>query len=220
MPEVTLPTTPVKLPVSCIRQVAPFVPYLAVIIGIFGLRSAWGAVFGYHLGMALVLSLDRGWRGARGLGRGMQPLHLTATGLFGFSGGVLLFLCWPLLGLPANFNLQLAGLGLSAVTWPVFLIYFCAVNPIMEEVYWRGYLGDASRRPVWNDLLFAGYHLLVLAPFVWWPWLGVALVALFSAGWLWRQQARLTNGLLVPLVSHGIADLAIMLTVYLYVLKG
>jgi len=196
--------------------VAPFVPYLAVVVGMFGLHSAWGAVFGYHLGMMLVLSLDGGWPGARRFGAGMQPWPLTATGAFGLSGGVLLYLCWPLLGLPPEFSQQLAALGISSATWPLFLAYFCLVNPWLEELYWRGYLGDDAWRPVWNDLFFAGYHLLVLSPFVWWPWLGVVLVGLVSAGWLWRQMARITRGLLIPLVSHFLADAAIMLTVYLF----
>ena len=34
---------------------APFAPYLAVIIGLFAFDNAWVAVFGYHAMMALVL---------------------------------------------------------------------------------------------------------------------------------------------------------------------
>lgn len=215
MTGISLTTDATRPSPSRLRRVAPFVPYLAVVGGMFGLRNAWAAVFGYHLGMALVLALDRRCGDARQLGTGMQWLNFSATALFGISGGVILYLCWPFLGLPPGFNEQLAKLGISAATWPYFLAYFCLVNPWLEEVYWRGYLADASVKPVWNDLLFAGYHLLVLAPFVQWLWLLPMLGGLVLAGWLWRRQACHTGGLLIPLASHFLADTAIMLTVYL-----
>ncbi|MHB0936468.1 MAG: CPBP family glutamic-type intramembrane protease [Armatimonadota bacterium] len=206
-------------PASPVRLAAPYVPYLAVIAGMYLLHSAWASVFLYHLGMAGVLLVERRWGEARKLGAGLQPLQMTATGFFGLSGGVLLYLLWPLLGLPAGFADSLANLGITKAVWPLFLGYFCLVNPWLEEVYWRGYLRDDAARPVPNDALFAGYHVLVMASFVWWPWLIVVLLGLTGAGWLWRQQARLTKGLVVPMVSHLIADASILLTVYLFATK-
>lgn len=203
-----------------LRRAAPYAPYLAVLIGMFLFHSAWAAVLLYHLGMALVLSLDRGWGQARRLGAGMQPLNLTATSLFGLSGGALLYFLWPLLGVPPGVGESLAGLGITQAAWPAFIAYFCLVNPWLEEVYWRGYLGDSAVRSVANDVLFAGYHVLVLSVFVWWPWLIVVLAGLVAAGWVWRQQARRTGGLLVPMVSHFLADAGVFLTVYLLVIRG
>lgn len=184
------------------------------------LRNAWAAVLLYHLGMAGVLLAERRWGEARKLGAGLQPLHLAGTGAFGLSGGVLLYLLWPLLGLPAGFADALAHLGITKAAWPLFLAYFCAVNPWLEEVYWRGFLGDDAARPIPNDALFAGYHVLVMAGFVWWPWLIVAMFGLTGAGWLWRQQSHLARGLLVPAVSHLLADAAILLTVYRFAVAG
>jgi len=197
--------------------VAPFAPYVAVLIGMYGLHSAWAAVFGYHLSMALVLTLDGYWAQARRLGAG-GPAWLRAGGaLFGIGGGAALYLLWPWLGVPAGFGRTLAQLGLTEAAWPLFLVYFCAVNPALEELYWRGYLHHPSRRLIPNDLLFAGYHLLVLAGYFAWPWLIAVFIGLTAAAWLWRQLARHTGGLLVPYLSHVAADAGIMGAVYVLV---
>jgi len=201
------------------RRAAPYAPYLAVLVGMYLFHSAWAAVLLYHLGMALVLTLGRGWGALRGLGAGRQPLGLAATSLFGVSGGVLLYVLWPLLGVPPGVGASLAHLGITQTAWPAFIAYFCLVNPWLEEIYWRGYLGDSAARPVPNDVLFAGYHVLVLASFIRWPWLLAVLVVLAGAGWLWRQQARRTGGLLASAVSHFLADTGVFLTVYLLVIR-
>jgi len=208
-----------KTPASRLRRAAPYAPYLAVLVGMYLLHSAWAAVLLYHLGMVLVLTFDRGWGQARKLVAGMQPFNLTATSLFGLSGGALLYLLWPLLGVPPGVSESLAVLGITKAAWPAFIAYFCLVNPWLEEVYWRGYLGDTAVRPVPNDALFAGYHVLVLSSFVWWPWLIVVMVGLTVAGWFWRQQARRTGGLLGPAVSHMLADAGVFFIVYYLVIR-
>jgi len=205
-------------PAPRLRNAAPFVPYLAVLAGMFLLHSAWAAVALYHLGMALVLHLDRGWDHARKLGKGAQPFNLAAASLFGLSGGALLYALWPLLGVPPEAGESLAVLGITKAAWPAFIAYFCLINPWLEEIYWRGYLGDSAIRPILNDALFAGYHVLVLASFVRWPWLIAVLAGLMVAGWLWRQQARRTGGLLAPMISHFLADAGVFVAVYYLVI--
>jgi membrane protease YdiL (CAAX protease family) len=70
---------------------------------------------------------------------------------------------WPWLAVPPAINSHLQSIGLTADSWPYFIAYFIIINPWLEEFFWRGFLVNLSRKIVLNDLLFAGYHLLVLA---------------------------------------------------------
>jgi hypothetical protein len=196
---------------------APLVPYLAVLLGLFVVDNVWVAALGYHLGMAGVLAGARGWGQARRLRVGGSVG--LAVGLVGGGVlcGVLLHQLWAPLGIPRGLDAALAPLGLTAVTWPAFMLYFCVVNPWLEEVYWRGYLGTPARGPVWNDLLFAGYHVLVLSRFLPWPPLFLALGSVLLAGWGWRQLARVHPGLCLPAVSHLAVDAAVIYAIYRHV---
>lgn len=204
---------------SLIYRLAPFVPYPAMLLGLFYFHSVWIAAMGYHLGMLVFLALDRDRLYRWALASRQHPWRVMAAVVGGATGGILLYLCWPLLGVSPEIGSDLARLGLTATTWPVFIIYFCAVNPWLEEWYWRGYLGTASRTLSGNDALFAGYHILVILPYVPWPWLVVSLLLLTGVGWGWRQEARLSGGLLTPMVSHALADLGVILAIYALVVR-
>ena len=91
------------------------------------------------------------------------------------------------------------------------------MNPVLEEWYWRGVLGSPSRMPTPNDAAFAGYHVLVLAVFVPWPWALAVAVVLVGAAWLWRQLVARHGGLVIPVVTHAVADLSVIVTAELIV---
>jgi membrane protease YdiL (CAAX protease family) len=97
----------------------------------------------------------------------------------------------------------------------VFIAYFSLVNPFIEEYFWRGVLGDNSKKPTLGDFIYAGYHTIILwgkvNPFS----ILFAVTILTSAGWLWRQIAREDDGLLAPVLGHMAADFTILLTIYL-----
>ncbi len=193
----------------------PFVPYLAMILGLYVCQSAWAAFVFYH-GLILVSlisaqdcllwrELTTGWSWRTGL----------AAILFGIAGGVVLYLLAPLAGVnKTTIDPALTRLGLQGVWWLLFVCYHALVNPWLEELLWRGKLGSKSKRLVFNDVLFAGYHVLVLVLFLDWVWILPAFGLLTLAGWLWRQLRCYNNGLLLPVVSHLAADASIMAVVY------
>ena len=190
------------------------IPYLAVLVGLYWFDSAWPAMLIYHALMLAVLARKRqrarfrqvlaGWR--RGAG--------AAAVAFGLGAGVLLFFLAPPAGLDvARLDPILARIGLSGSGFLAFAIYYSLVNPGLEEAFWRGALGSDARGVVAADVLFAGYHLLVLHFFVGWIWLPVALVVLTAAAWLWRQATARYGGLAIPVVSHLAADASLMVAV-------
>jgi membrane protease YdiL (CAAX protease family) len=195
------------------------IPYAAMLIGLHWLGSAWNSFLIYH-GLVLVAvwrdadlrrDLLRGWHNRVGLG---------AIG-FGIGGGVLIYTLAPYAGINADLiNPAIAKLGLTGTGWLLFVIYHTLVNPWFEEILWRGKLGHDGLRPVWGDVLFAGYHVLVLMLFLEWSWTLLAFAVLVAAGWFWRQLRRRHQGLLLPVISHLAADGSIMAVVYMLSLKN
>jgi len=201
---------------SRVIKLAPFLPYLAVLAGLYWLHSAWVAILLYHLGMIALLTGAKQWSRARSLISGCALWQVPVMALGGISAGAILFFLWPLMGISATFGTHLAGLGLTSTRWPFFFGYFILINPWLEELYWRDYLGNASRFLSWNDLFFAGYHLLVLAFFVCWYWLLLTLCVLVAVAWFWRQLARQNGGLCAPMLSHLFADAGTITVIYFF----
>lgn len=177
------------------------------------LHNAWLTIVGYHVGMLIVLLFSRGKFAFKRL---LQSNNLKVPAIaaaIGASSGVLLYTLFPVLALPGDTNEYLRNMGLTQATLPIFALYFVLVNPLLEEYYWRGYLGSGLKRITLNDFLFAGYHIFVLAGKITVVWLVVAFLVLVFGAWLWRQADRLSQGLLPSAVSHLAADITIMLTV-------
>lgn len=191
------------------------VPYFAVGLGLLLFKNAWLALVGYHLGILLIMGRGRAW----GQFRAMRPvLHLgwaVSAWISACLAGLLLYLGWDGLPLPSDFPVSMVSLGLTAQTWPLFIAYFVLVNPWLEETYWRGWLSGSSKFPVVEDLWFAGYHALILWPFISTGWLVLAIAILIAAAWFWRQAARQTDSLFIPAIAHLLADFSILTAVYL-----
>ena len=109
----------------------------------------------------------------------------------------------------------MSHLGLEDTPWLIFILYYCTVNPLLEELFWRGYLGRPTLKPVWADVWFAGYHIIVLIAFVEWPWITLSFLTLMGAAWVWRQLTRIYHGLTIPILSHAAADASVIGAVFL-----
>ncbi len=207
-------------PAFMVRKiVSPGIPYIAVGVGWLIFRNAWVAIFGYHIGMVIIILLAQPGIPVKRVFKSNNCKTPIITAIVGASVGILLYVLWPLLSVPDDLNLYLQNSGLTGKTWPLFLAYFIFVNPLIEEYYWRGYLGSNSKRIELNDLLWAGYHLIVLAGKMGIIWLAVVFLVLSTGAWFWRQANRLSEGLLASTVSHIAGDITVIFTIY-SALKG
>ncbi len=187
---------------------------MTVGVGLFLFRNAFVALIGYHLAMVLIMLLSGSKPDLRQLAVGRQWRVSLISVVAGASAGLFLFAAWSLVGLDGKAGEFARSLGLSEATWLAFLIYFVIANPWIEEFYWRGFLGSGDRRPVLNDVLFSGYHLLVTASILGPIWLAALFVVLTLTAWFWRQADRLGGSLFPSILSHLAADLTVMLVVY------
>ena len=177
----------------------------------YGLKSGWGAILGYHLGIVLLLSTTGGWPRIKRLWTGWHTaLGLTLVLICALSG-LVIYLLWPLIQLDGiHLGQALNEYGLTGNAWVGFVVYYAFVNPWLEELFWRGHFASRIRYPAIGDLFFAGYHVLVLILFVTWVWAVLAFLVLFVTARLWRYCVNQTNGLLIPALSHLIADISVI----------
>jgi membrane protease YdiL (CAAX protease family) len=192
-------------------------PVIAVSVGLIGMGSAWGAIALYHCGIvaALLGKPDAGRPDSRhGLHRGWAlsaiPVGVTAfvsvRMLLPTLAGEAADVFWK--EMPA----RLAAVGLEGAALPLFALYFITVQPLLEEVGWRGVLQRPEKGLRWEDAAFATYHLLViyyLFPGAW-ILMGLSFVVLTTAAWFWRQLAAKTGGLQSVILQHAAADAGII----------
>ncbi len=192
-------------------------PYLAVWAGLFLLQNAWLAMFGLHVAFLLVLALSRPNPPATFLFKSRDIKWILLNILVCGVSGIALYYLLPWFVSSESLRNQLSDLGLNEFNLPAFIAYFSLVNPWIEEYFWRGSLGNDKKGFYIGDLLYAGYHAIVLIIQV--PIL-IALLATVSLtliGWFWRQVKREDGGSLAPVLGHMAADFSVMTAVYLLI---
>jgi hypothetical protein len=181
-------------------------PYAAILLGIYALHRAWIAVLVYQAGMLAVIVADpqrRAWRPP------VRPGWVaTAVVVLGVLAGPAFAIAWPWLGVSDSLLPRLAELGLGGAGWGWFLVSFSVINPVLEELFWRGGAGG-GRVSRAGDLLFAGYHVLVLALFLPTLRVFVAFAMLWLAARLWRLVSARTGNLIASFISHEFAAVGI-----------
>lgn len=199
-----------------INLFAAWIPYIAVLIGMYLFQSAWLAILLYHIGVIGFLFFRKStglWmRMGRGLG---TPLLVPGLIVCAMAAPVVYFM-WPWIAISENILPRwLAYYGLSGWAWWLLIPYFSIVHPILEELLWREIGSDCNPRICRQDLMFAGYHVLVLFQLVKTPWLILVFVVLTSSSIFWRWAARRFGGCLLPTLTHAVADAGVMIAVHL-----
>lgn len=198
-----------------IKLLLGLLPYLAVGVGLYLFSNALLTVLFYFLPMLIIVLVKKdgnilkmifsGWKWKEGI---------ILTIISGVSG-VFLYFIWSFI--------QKSGIDTSEIlekfhinSWTIifFAIYLVFINPFIEEIFWRYLLDTDSKYNYIIDAFFAGYHLLILAFFVNIIGLILAFISLFSMAIIWRELKSKYNGLLIPIVSHTIADISVMIFMY------
>lgn len=191
------------------------VPYFTVGTGLYVFHSVWLAIISYHMGMLCVILLSEKKPPVKQLFKSNNYKAPVIMAVIGAWGGVLLFVLAPFLAIPSNFASYTYSIGLTERTWLPFITYYVFATPLIEEFYWRGLLhGHTSKRIIPSDLLFAGYHLLVLAGKIGMVWLPMVFLLMSLVAWLWRHVNKMSGGLLPSVLSHFTADISVILAIY------
>ena len=194
-----------------------FMPYAAVLIGLYFLKSAWAAILLYHFGIILFPLADK-QKQLKKLHLGFNTTAAVISIIISVLVIVVLYFMWDIIKLRnCNLKVILPELGLTGLSWYVFVIFFAAIHPLSEEMFWRVYHSSQQTGFILPDLAFAGYHILVLLRFVKWPWLAAVFIILSVTAYLWRYSAKRLDGFAIALISHITADIAIITAVCLLI---
>jgi Type II CAAX prenyl endopeptidase Rce1-like len=195
------------------KWIAPILPYLAVWAGLFLFKSAWFTLVGFHIAILLALAIVRPNIPINILFKSKSPKWLLTSVLFCSTSGIGLYFLWDVFGVAHDLPAQLQSIGLNSSSWFAFIAYFALVNPFVEEYFWRGVLGNDAKKLYIGDIIFAGYHALVLWGRVHPLSILFTVIILTSAGWLWRQFSREDRGLLAAVLGHMVADFSILIVI-------
>ena len=196
------------------KFLTPIMPYLAVGIGLLWIHNAFLALLGFHAAIVLSLLAARSPVPIQILFKSKNTRWVVLNTLLCGSSGFSLYFLWSYLGAIEDLPGQMEALGLTRLTWPIFITYFVLLNPLIEEYFWRGYLGSPTRGLNPSDFWYAGFHGLILMNKVQISAILGSLGVLALAGWFWRQIARTDEGLLAPVLGHMAADFTILMTIY------
>jgi uncharacterized protein len=194
--------------------VFPLVPYIAIGLGIGLCRNVWIGVIIYHAMIVLALWLTHPPLSVKKIFYSKNIQLPLVSALVCACAGIALYFLWPYLSISSDLNPFLQSIGLNSRSWPFFMVYFIIFNPLLEELYWRIYLGSNKKRLTLNDLFFAGYHILIMAGFMQLALLVLVFLCLTFAAWFWRQINRLSLGFLPSIIGHLAADASIIYTIY------
>ncbi len=220
---------PTKL-IVILWTLAPW-PFLAAGLHLF--HSIFWSFFLYH-GCCLLPAIiwkRAHWRQHLALPSKREVAILLACSI-AFS--LYTWVAFQLLG-PYLFNKQRAIASLTyrgfEASWLVPLsIYFVTVNPLVEELFWRGVvLNELSDKesttfsmPVlWTNLLFAAWHVLVIRLFVAPSFMYIAFCTVMAVGIFLSYLYRRTGSLILPALWHGLVfDLAVVIILWSVIIQS
>ena len=154
------------------KWLALLIPYISAIFGLYAFNNIWLAVGIYHILILIFLASSNKLDLDKNLYKGWDLKIGWLAIAIGFLAGIIIFLTIPLITTTEHLNNALVNLGLGNMkSLLVFILYWSFVNPIIEVVFWRGYLQDKNKKIAPIDFAFSGYHLLYLVFLIPWQFL-------------------------------------------------
>lgn len=178
-------------------------PYLAVAVFWCALSNAWLAILTYH---AQILFWS--WKSLPRMRRPAQARDLCLA-LATVLAGPLLYFLLPFIT-DADLSTWLAHHHLPKASFLAMVPYFGLVHPVLEQLHW----GPLRERTPLAHPAFAGYHMMILSSLLKGPWLAVCFAILTAASFVWQEMARRGKSLAVPIASHVLADLGVVVAAW------
>jgi membrane protease YdiL (CAAX protease family) len=231
-PTVQQPPGPPPLPLwrAGLVLLLALCPWLAVYVGLYEQGSALRAFLYYHAICVLGgLILKSPGLSAVGIPFKNYIRHLIGVA---FVVNLLAAVLFTLIGAALLDRTQILDLmskrGLPPATYLYLFPYFCIVNPLVEEYFWRGgvYATIRQRFGEWQtgaiiaSFFFGAWHWLVVRLFVP-PWLAITTtLAIAGVGFVLTLVYERTRSLALPIALHAVAGDAPLLVILALLSRG
>ncbi|MBN2511738.1 MAG: hypothetical protein JXB18_02260 [Sedimentisphaerales bacterium] len=148
-----------------------------------------------------------------------KGFSLPQSFLFGFAAllcGLVIYWFWPHAKTDTvDLSAVLHNYKLDGFAGGLFAAYSILVNPILEELFWRGCFNPSPRKPAFIDLAFAGYHGLALNLVLQPAYVIAVIILLIGVSWLFRHLKLANRGLAIPYIMHLAADISIIASIWM-----
>ncbi len=191
-------------PRNLARLLLPLIaPYAAVGICWCVLSNAWLTIIAYH---ALIFGWS--WRSIPGVWTraSRRGIWIGAPAVL---AGPILYLLLPHVT-RVDLSVWLRAHRLTGSALVAMVPYYGLVHPVLEQVHWA----PLRRRTPAAHVLFAGYHLLVLASLLPAGWVAACIATLVVSSMVWDWQVQHCGSLIPAIVSHMLADLGVVLAAW------
>ena len=182
-------------------------------------EDAWMAMIVFHAWMLAALMVNRGfidWRKFFALPSTRILLsHLAAAVLVTTAISIAVYVyAVSHDGYGRLFDGRLDDYDVYPATRVLFALQLCLLNPLLEELFWRGLFFSDRKRPAATDFCYAAFHFFALLPFMPVMQAVIGTIGLVGFGWFLRQLARTQNGsLILPLLWHVLGDVAVIVAI-------
>lgn len=177
---------------------------MAVAVFWCGFSSGWAALLAYHVQILL-------WTIHKRPGLKTPSQNKTFFWALPFIlAGPVLYLLLPYVT-HSSLSDWLASHHLSRLSLYIMVPYFGTIHTFLEQVHWSTLRGETSTA----HFFFAGYHMLVLYSLLSLPWLIICFTVLVASSFLWDYLYRRSGSIIVPFISHALADTGVIIVALL-----
>lgn len=197
-------------------MVFTILPYPAIWYGMNVMRDAASTLALYH-GLVLlppVVLAFPAWRaGLKVPNLKHVGVLLVASVLFCGCTLLLYHLMSPLMLSDEKTSILLQDQGYSKQSFLPLSLYFVTVNPLLEELFWRGTvinkLEPVTRKIknfgiIWSSFWYGAFHYPILAMVLYPGWSELGAVMLMIYGALLALYYRKTESIILPAIAHGL----------------
>lgn len=201
---------------SGFSDLSVLLPYAAILVGVYGFRSAWVAVGLYYCGAVILISKGPGKHSLDLICSGWNWKGVIVSMGFAFALSIGALILWDRVQrVDVSLGQLIDRYGLGGTNGIVFCVLVLLINPAIEELFWRGCFETNPYRLAKEDLFFAGYHVLILWLVARWYWVILFFLGLAIFAWMMRYLKHSLKGLGIVFFVHTMADLAIIVSIFL-----
>lgn len=200
--------------------IASILPIPVIWIAVHVIKNAVAAYALYHyicLLPVIIWGFDT-WRGKVKLLSTKQIVILILLAVASAAGAIIAYLHFGDTVLSSERAMDLlVQFGYSKELVVPISIYIVLFNPVLEELFWRGVILEVSDEAkthfkhfglLWSSIFYGALHYPILQRVLYpgWAEFGTLVISCFGA--FFAVVCRKTNSVVLPILLHGIIDLA------------